>query len=815
MDRLARSQIEKLRSDDLPAREEGERALEALEEKAIPFLEQAAKDRDSEVAERAARLLRTIRIAGRLSPELKKTFPGIARGLTSGEGHVWTEFFLKAVAAEGGKRLHPTLRNRDIEILAVQALQNARWPEERDAVIVAASVRNLRSAIPELVAALRTSFITRSYAQGSEDLGYLVENELRNLNAKEAVPFLRVILREGRAENDRILRSGSNQKRCLIYAIRALGHLHALEARPDLVGLLRSGYLAGDVACALAEMGARDLAPDIAPLLADRRSESRRLGAVRALRMLGAREYGMDIARLVTDPDISVRRAAIESVAPLGVREAIPQLILALDDLERGNRIAAIHALEAFGASKAVPAMMKKLTDSDFPYFASGIGVLATQEQCAQVLSLLKAQGPALLPGVLWTVGKTGMREALPEILPMLKRPDLRSYAIRALGELGSPELVGTLAPFLKSEESGDRIAAIEALDKLFARSEAAALSNLLKDSDAYVRMTAGLTLARLSGTDSVPAILALKEDPDPTVKFNSATTMAILIPTGSETGAKCLAERLADARPDIRGTAAELLGRMGVGQAAPRIRNLLEDDDAGVGLRAALALASLGQEDGRSAVVRFLSHKVEWIRWRAVRALGLLAGESVEEIKPLLGDPAPRVRREAALALARMGYAEGVSTALELSEPFTDWSSRYSSQVGNWWRCDAWAQSEYTEDLSSVTALNRLRRPVPWRLLQEKTLKEDMILELKSILQRIATDAGLQFEFAELPPGVERQLARRHWIRARPLKKTLLEALEEALLELPVAFILEEGRIRFVTSNHALGFWNDWWKQK
>ena len=73
--------MEKLRSDDIKEREAAMRQLKELGRAAVPELEKAAKDPETEVAGRARFLLRLFAVRDLITPGLKKAMPGIEEQL--------------------------------------------------------------------------------------------------------------------------------------------------------------------------------------------------------------------------------------------------------------------------------------------------------------------------------------------------------------------------------------------------------------------------------------------------------------------------------------------------------------------------------------------------------------------------------------------------------------------------------------------------------------------------------------------------------------------------------------------------------------
>jgi len=105
----------------------------------------------------------------------------------------------------------------------------------------------------------------------------------------------------------------------LTAAIYALAYLRAREFAPDIAKLLRLKSEKGKVAKALALMGAKEYAEQIALMLNDESSDNR-LNAALALGILGATEYAPAVAKLLSDQDVVVTYYAAVSLVLMGAK---------------------------------------------------------------------------------------------------------------------------------------------------------------------------------------------------------------------------------------------------------------------------------------------------------------------------------------------------------------------------------------------------------------------------------------------------------------------------------------------------------------
>ncbi len=130
----------------------------------------------------------------------------------------------------------------------------------------------------------------------------------------------------------------------------------------------------------------------------------------------------------------------------------------------------------------------------------------------------------------------------------------------------------------------------------------------------------------------------------------------------------------LADPKPTVRRTSAEILGKLQVREAVQPLVLALRDPDSDVRGAALDALRLLNASDAVEPVAACLSDPVPAVRARAINALGVLASESAHEWTRALNDPDPVVRGRAVAAFCRVGDATsahaGLATLLDSPDP-------------------------------------------------------------------------------------------------------------------------------------------------
>jgi hypothetical protein len=161
------------------------------------------------------------------------------------------------------------------------------------------------------------------------------------------------------------------------------------------------------------------------------------------------------------------------------------------------------------------------------------------------------------------------------------KSPQLRQFALRAIGLLQIQAPVETIAPILKDPDPGTRGAAALALGRLgakeYAKEVAQEVAPLLKDPDHRTRGAAAAALGQLGAKGYAQEVAALLKDPDHRTRGAAAAALGRL---GAKGYAKEVAPLLEDPDDFTRRAAAEALAEMGAKGYAKEVAALLRDSD-------------------------------------------------------------------------------------------------------------------------------------------------------------------------------------------------------------------------------------------
>lgn len=138
----------------------------------------------------------------------------------------------------------------------------------------------------------------------------------------------------------------------------------------------------------------------------------------------------------------------------------------------------------------------------------------------------------------------------------------------------------------------------------------------------------------------------------------DAMTAIQVLGKSGSRLAFAPLLERLKDARPEVRGTAAQAVAGLGGAgrkeEIVGRLRPLLSDESSFVRVRAAGALFSLGDGAGAPVLSELISNESAPTRLIAAEALASRPDTSwVQLVRGLVTAPEPEVRIRAAQLIA------------------------------------------------------------------------------------------------------------------------------------------------------------------
>jgi HEAT repeat protein len=416
----ARELVDRLRSEKVEDRDDAASKLKALGKAAIPELEKASKDPDADLRILALQLLRVIELQDRLSPELRKAFPGLEERLATGDDQVWAQTLLEAISVnEQGLPKHSDLGRWDLEPLMIRALQGARMPGNRKTIVSMAGQVKAYSAIPEILNQIR-----------DPEAGIAAIVALSGLDAWEAVPELRRLLDEKDAPT--LHRAA---------AIRTLGELRAREALPRLLELSSNPDLESAVFQALGPLGAKEGIPTLCNAL---KSSDPWIPwtAARSLGLLGAPEGIPELLiALRNRNDVFLRGLTAGVLADRGATEAIPNIETLLQEKDVDVLQEAARALGKLGAKGSIPKIKSLLVHENAQVRLSALDALDALKglETSDLRERLKDSHRDVRVTAAELLAIRGHAEGLPVILQ-------ESDVLSALNPLRVPDLWSQLA---------------------------------------------------------------------------------------------------------------------------------------------------------------------------------------------------------------------------------------------------------------------------------------------------------------------------------------------------------------------------------
>jgi HEAT repeat protein len=283
---------------------------------------------------------------------------------------------------------------------------------------------------------------------------------------------------------------------------------------------------------------------------------------------------------------------------------------------------------------------------------ARALADLATLDTLPLLIPVMSHEHVPVANAAISAINSLGIA-ALPSILPLVDdenrntRIAARAIVIRVGTDAEIPIMVRTII-----EDAEDILceSAVQALWRFPSEAVEPHITQLLRSRNAKRRMSALRVVREFKDSAAVPLILPLLSDSDPQVRRMAIDSAGS---ADAQAAIPVLMRLIEDDDSKTRGAAAESLGRLGHEPAVPKILPLLGDETT---VRAAAeALRCLGPAAvlPQLASYRSQTHKEKSI---AAEALGILGTEScITDLRTLIADDDPAVRRRAILALARV----------------------------------------------------------------------------------------------------------------------------------------------------------------
>lgn len=335
--------------------------------------------------------------------------------------------------------------------------------------------------------------------------------------------------------------------------------------------------------------------------------------------------------------------------------------------LHRSHQIQDLLALHAFLEEKSG---WQEATREGAPeYFRPVLDIVIRENNAGQLGLLLQDMRALPLLAHAWQEAGAESRTALLQLLTTVERR------------------WGRFSELIDQDGCDAQLLAIEVLEALEEQRALPAFRRLMCEGANPVRIRAALALGRLRDVEAVPALCeSLRLEPElwhaavfalgqigdhraipvlaellgapesEKVKGLRQEIVLALAKFGDPLVVSGLADALHDPSFRVRALAAESLGKLGWREAVPALIQTLQDSRWQVASKAATALGALGDPAGVEPLIQALAHENPELRVCAVKALSELGGATaLAALCRNSGDSEPRVRREAALAVARL----------------------------------------------------------------------------------------------------------------------------------------------------------------
>lgn len=381
-------------------------------------------------------------------------------------------------------------------------------------------------------------------------------------------------------------------------------------------------------------------------------------------------------AALGAEEHAGARNAAIETFIRMG-RRAVDPILQRWGETAGDLKKFLIDILGEIGDPQAVLPLIEALGDPDLNVSAAaveGLGRLGDGRAVEPLIRVLQLGDLWLQYPAAGALGRLGDSRAVGPLLRVLKERTLREAALEALGALGALEAVPTMVEALLDPQPTYRDVGLQGIDAIAVRPEGRArileelrrypvdhlvgsLLGVLEHPVLPVRRAAIRLLGWMRATMAVSLLVDQLEQEE---EIRPAVVEALQELAGGT--AATLLPYLQDDREKVRQGICQAMGEIRDLRAVPALVPMMTDENGHVRQKAAEALGRIGDPLAVPALLPLLGDPYIDVQEAAIEALGRLISShrAAIAIGPLLQEPRPRLRRNCALLLGRVG-GEGV----------------------------------------------------------------------------------------------------------------------------------------------------------
>jgi putative membrane-bound dehydrogenase-like protein len=411
------------------------------------------------------------------------------------------------------------------------------------------------------------------------------------------------------------------------------------------------------------------------------------------------------IVAATSDRDSSVRRQALRQLGSRRVQEAAAIIKARLHDADAGVRFHAATALGRIGDASSIPSLIEALEESDvFARYAAftALNRIGRAEPAAwrTIVPGLSHVKPSVRDGVAMAMRETYDRALILALADFSRDrrngADARVHALGLLADVhrrhpawkgewwayhpalapappkteewaGTPTVLAALRAGIEDPFTRVRLAAANGLGRSSDADSAAFLRSRFRgETDRSTRQAILAALGILRDAGSRGLVCEVLRDPaaDSAIK---AEAIASAKRIGGEDVARAVHEAM-KAAPEgsaLKTAASVTLGMLRYAPAAHDLESLAGAENNDAAQAASEALAAIGGNAGREALLRLSDHSSPMVRRRAVAVLGRLAPTAAVP-RLLIAYRDPETRAVALAALAQMPDVRALDVYLE-----------------------------------------------------------------------------------------------------------------------------------------------------
>jgi HEAT repeat protein len=225
----------------------------------------------------------------------------------------------------------------------------------------------------------------------------------------------------------------------------------------------------------------------------------------------------------------------------------------------------------------------------------------------------LKSPDGRIKANAIEVASSTGQVQFAPKIVELLRDPimPVRFSAALAIGDLQYQTSEQTLRKFLDDPDLNVRLATACALYKFGNKQYLSTIQASAKQNDQTVRANVAMLLGKLKNSESLPVLYGIKDDPNSsdTAAFGATEAIARI---GDEKIYPKIWAMLISAYADDRYMGTRAMGAFGGAKGADALLTMLEDEVPEVRLSAAELLGSLGDPSGKMVVFEYLTNAAD-----------------------------------------------------------------------------------------------------------------------------------------------------------------------------------------------------------